>query len=208
MAMKRVFILSFVCVLKVTEPAALTWSATVERGAVLQSDVETRVTAEISQTTNSTITFLKQLGESGWSRTKVFDFFSTAMQIQNADKIVLAIIEVSGLGIFAVDRFYMGQIGLGILKLITLPCCIGFVWSFVDYLYILVNCLSCKDHIDGFGFHANFHPDQVYAAFWIMLLGFLFHSVCCVTSCIKVPACVSFVRKQGKATSSRGSTQR
>lgn len=37
------------------------------------------------------------------------------------------------LGGFAIDRFYIGDIGLGILKLITVFLMVGFIWVIIDW---------------------------------------------------------------------------
>ena len=47
------------------------------------------------------------------------------------------------LGSIGVDRFYLGYIGLGIVKLIT---CGGFgLWSLIDIILIAVDKLPTKD---------------------------------------------------------------
>ena len=47
------------------------------------------------------------------------------------------------LGSIGVDRFYLGYIGLGIIKLIT---CGGFgIWSLIDIILIAVDKLPTKD---------------------------------------------------------------
>jgi len=47
------------------------------------------------------------------------------------------------LGGFGVDRFYLGYIGLGILKLLTLGGC--GIWSFIDMLLIASNAMKDAD---------------------------------------------------------------
>lgn len=40
-------------------------------------------------------------------------------------------------GFLGVDRFYIGDNGLGVGKLLTSLICIGVIWEIVDYFYIL-----------------------------------------------------------------------
>lgn len=41
------------------------------------------------------------------------------------------------LGVLGVDRFYLGQVGLGIAKLLTFGGC--GVWALIDFIMIIMN---------------------------------------------------------------------
>ena len=56
---------------------------------------------------------------------------------------VVAILLSFFLGGLGVDRFYMGYIGLGIAKLLTLGGC--GIWSLIDFILIVVGKLKDAD---------------------------------------------------------------
>jgi TM2 domain-containing membrane protein YozV len=84
-------------------------------------------------------------------------------------KVVLLVLSTI-FGYSGADRFYTGQIGLGLLKLFTLGG-IG-VWYFVDMLIVLINSLTkSKEGIFGF---SDFNDDDdiniSYALGWSIIL--------------------------------------
>lgn len=85
------------------------------------------------------------------------------------NKIVFAILEGLTLpGILGIDRCYMGQPLLGVLKGFT--CGGFFLWWMIDYACVCVNMLKQDTSINYVGFQATFPSDQVKPALVLMVV--------------------------------------
>jgi len=87
------------------------------------------------------------------------------------NKVILSSINMLALGMCGVDRCYMGQPKLGLLKLLT---CGGFgVWALLDYIIITINCLQSLESINSAGFQARFNKEEIASSWWITLMIFI-----------------------------------
>lgn len=84
-------------------------------------------------------------------------------------KVALVLIELFGLGLCGVDRCYMGQCALGLLKCLTVG---GFtVWFIFDYLAVVITALSGSGYMNAFGMKGSFLTDEIAFAFWLTAIG-------------------------------------
>jgi len=83
-------------------------------------------------------------------------------------KIALAIVSMLGLGMCGIDRCCMGQIFIGCMKGMTFG---GFgIWFLIDYVVIIINCLSSSYKLDTAAWYTSFTPSGVDTAFYIVLV--------------------------------------
>mmetsp|Transcript_87693 Transcript_87693/g.204024 ORF Transcript_87693/g.204024 Transcript_87693/m.204024 type:complete len:215 (+) Transcript_87693:82-726(+) len=105
-----------------------------------------------------------------------YELHVTAADIPVKNKLILAVLEMLGLGFCGVDRCYMGQTCLGVLKGVTLG---GLtVWATLDYFGIVITCLSMSPSINALGIRGNFRESTITAAF-VLTLVLLVFKLCC-----------------------------
>jgi TM2 domain-containing membrane protein YozV len=82
----------------------------------------------------------------GWDRFKYLKFGFLSMPKKNKKNLIVALVLGIFFGTFGVDRFYLGYVGLGILKLITFGGC--GVWQIIDIILIATGNLKDADGND------------------------------------------------------------
>lgn len=97
------------------------------------------------------------------------------------NKLLLVLLEVTVFpAFFGVDRCYMGEMCMGVVKGLTLG---GFgIWALLDNFAVFINSAQQKHSIDCLGMKAVFHPRTVHPAYVLtcgalsiaILLGFLY----------------------------------
>lgn len=100
------------------------------------------------------------------------------------NKFVFLVIEVSGLGVFGLDRFYIGDLVncvLGTIKLITCGGC--FVWAFVDFAAVIINACDSSTYMNTLAMHAEFEPETVAPARVVAFIGIVLASYLAIWSC-------------------------
>mmetsp|Transcript_29939 Transcript_29939/g.55294 ORF Transcript_29939/g.55294 Transcript_29939/m.55294 type:complete len:198 (-) Transcript_29939:10-603(-) len=132
---------------------------TIKTGKVMQA-VKERVASDANKTSNLSLSEL-------FVREIIFEM-SDAQRVSTKSKVMLAVLE--GLGFTAmlgIDRCYMGQALVGIIKGITFG---GFgIWALVDFVAITINMFQQKDSIQSLGYNASFWPKDAVPAMWIMI---------------------------------------
>lgn len=98
------------------------------------------------------------------------------------NKLGLAILNFVGLGLFGIDRCYVGQTVIGIVKGLTLGG-VG-VWFIIDWLVITINCFMCSSSLTMLGFQAQFQESGIAPSFYLALFIILISIVgcCCFRS--------------------------
>mmetsp|Transcript_25445 Transcript_25445/g.59246 ORF Transcript_25445/g.59246 Transcript_25445/m.59246 type:complete len:245 (+) Transcript_25445:107-841(+) len=93
----------------------------------------------------------------------------------NSNKVMLALVEMAGLGLCGVDRCVAGQTCLGIVKGLTVGGVL--VWFLIDMTVIAVNCVGQYPSINQIGFEARWDDRDLEPAKWIVI-SFLVLAVC------------------------------
>eukprot|EP00411_Alexandrium_monilatum_P022456 CAMPEP_0175223600 /NCGR_PEP_ID=MMETSP0093-20121207/21416_1 /TAXON_ID=311494 /ORGANISM="Alexandrium monilatum, Strain CCMP3105" /LENGTH=216 /DNA_ID=CAMNT_0016517209 /DNA_START=51 /DNA_END=701 /DNA_ORIENTATION=+ len=97
-----------------------------------------------------------------------YELTMSAETVGKKNKVVLAMVELLGLGLFGIDRCYMGQTCLGVAKGLTFG---GLtVWALLDYVGVIVTCLAMHPSIHFLGMRANFTQGSITAAFVIVIV--------------------------------------
>eukprot|EP00929_Paragymnodinium_shiwhaense_P036434 TRINITY_DN1952_c1_g1_i1.p1 TRINITY_DN1952_c1_g1~~TRINITY_DN1952_c1_g1_i1.p1 ORF type:complete len:199 (-),score=36.55 TRINITY_DN1952_c1_g1_i1:159-686(-) len=94
------------------------------------------------------------------------------------NKIYLALIVQLGLGYLGIDRCFLGQIMLGILKAVTCGGC--GIWFLVDYVILTVCCVMSWKSIDMAWMRADFKEEHIENAYWVTVIALGIYLTTCL----------------------------
>lgn len=86
-------------------------------------------------------------------------------------KLALNLIELFGLGMFGVDRFYIGgelNLILGVVKLLSCGGC--FVWALMDYICVMINAIDGQRQLNALGMCCTFRGEDLRPAYAVAMV--------------------------------------
>lgn len=105
------------------------------------------------------------------------------------NKVVVVVLELTGLGILGIDRFWIGgtfNIVLGILKLLTCGGC--GLWALVDFVAICSNAIGLSPYLSCLGMHCQWADTSMMLAQKLGFAGMGLLFLICLCGCC-VPYC-------------------
>jgi len=127
----------------------------------------TNASAVSRETLNSTHQAPKVDVQNLMNRSLAYEVNMTSSSTQ-ISKIGLAVVNLLFLGICGVDRCMAGQVCLGVIKGLTLGA-LG-VWSLLDYVTIVINCLGKYETLTWMGYDVTFSDEDTQPAFVLTLV--------------------------------------
>mmetsp|Transcript_109270 Transcript_109270/g.189602 ORF Transcript_109270/g.189602 Transcript_109270/m.189602 type:complete len:229 (-) Transcript_109270:23-709(-) len=144
-----------------------------EKGKIeVETDAAQSVDESFTSDRNGTTSLVQSLQDALYTEIE-FELGANESGPPTKNKVMLALIEGLLLpACFGIDRCFMGQPCVGVLKGLTLGG-LG-IWTLIDYFAILFNMLSQAEKIKSVGYYASFPPGQTSAAMWVMIFLVIF----------------------------------
>jgi len=105
------------------------------------------------------------------------------------NKVVVVVLELTGLGVLGIDRFWIGgtfNIVLGILKLLSFGGC--GLWALIDFVAICSNAIGLSPYISCLGMHCQWEDTSMLLAQKLGFVGMGLLFLICFCGCC-VPYC-------------------
>eukprot|EP00929_Paragymnodinium_shiwhaense_P086066 TRINITY_DN4654_c1_g1_i1.p1 TRINITY_DN4654_c1_g1~~TRINITY_DN4654_c1_g1_i1.p1 ORF type:complete len:216 (-),score=35.19 TRINITY_DN4654_c1_g1_i1:176-745(-) len=83
-------------------------------------------------------------------------------------KLTMMILQMFNLGIFGVDRCYMGNTCAGVIKGLTCGGC--GIWALIDLIIILINCLDKSCYISKLGYEAVWSDENMDTPYYLAIV--------------------------------------